>query len=159
MLIKRLAFYFNLFNQLLALFLNFLTERTQRVLVNGVTSKTQVSSLRSPQGCVLSLLLFIFYTDSCSSLKEDSFLVTFSDDTALLALLHDAESNHGPALPDFVNWCDDSLLNLKVLKTKELINFRNKGSNTSACRIHGEDVEIVNSYKYLSTVFDSQLKL
>lgn len=158
-LIERLASYFNLSDQLLALFLNFLTDRTQRVLVNGVTSKTQVSNTGSPQGCVLSPLLFILYTDSCRSFKEDSFLVKFSDDTALLSLLHGTESDHGSALPDFVKWCDDSLLDLNVSKTKELIiDFRKKGTNTSVCRIHGEDVEIVNHYKYLGTVFDSQLK-
>ncbi len=158
-LIERLASYFNLPDQLLTLFLNFLTDRTQQVLVNGVMSKTWVSNTGSPQGCVLSPLLFILYTDSCRSLKENSFLVKFSDDTALLSLLQGAESDHGRALPVFVKWCDDSFLDLNVSKTKELIiDFRKIKTNTTASRIHCEDVEIVNSYKYLGTVFDSQLK-
>lgn len=87
-----------------------------------------------------------------------SFFSSSVNESGSCSLLS-AESDHRRALPDFVTWCDDSLLDLNVLKTKELIiDFRKNVTNTSACRIHGEDVEMVNSYKYLGTVFDSQLK-
>ena len=66
-LINRLASHFRRPDQLLMLFLNFLTERTQQVLVNGKLSNSVVTSTGSPQGCVLSPLLFILYTDSCRS--------------------------------------------------------------------------------------------
>lgn len=114
-LIERLASYFKLLDQLLTLFLNFLTDRTQQVLVNGVISKTRVSNTGSPQGCVLSPLLFISYTDRGRSLKQDSLMVKFSDDTALLSRLQRTESDHGQALPDFVKWCDDSFLDLMTI--------------------------------------------
>lgn len=120
-LIQRLSSYFNLPDQFLLLLLNFLTDRKQQVLVNGALSDVVVSNTGSPQGCVLSLLLFILYTDSCRSHKEGSYLVKFSDDTALLTLLHGSESDHGSALPDFVSWCDENVLDLNVNKTKELV--------------------------------------
>ncbi len=158
-LIDRLESYFNLPDQLLLLLLNFLTDRKQQVLINGTMSNIVVSNTGSPQGCVLSPLLFILYTDSCRSTKEGSFLVKFSDDTALLSLLNDSESNHGGALTDFINWCDDNLLDLNVAKTKEIIiDFRKIKSKPEASIIHSQDVEIVDQYKYLGTVFDSQLK-
>ena len=83
----------------------------------------------------------------------------FSDDAALLSLLQGAESDHGCALPAFVEWCDKNFLDLNVSKTKELvIDFRKNKVNPTHSIIHGEDVDIVDSYKYLGTVFDSHLK-
>ena len=99
------------------------------------------------------------YTDSCRSTREGSYLVKFSDDTALLSLLRGAEFDHGSALPDFVQWCDTSFLDLNVGKTKELvIDFRKTSPEPIASVVHGEDVEIVDSYKYLGTYFDYKLK-
>lgn len=62
-----------------------------------------------------------------------------SDDTALLSLLHGAESHHVCALPAVVKWCEDNYLVLNVTKTKErVIDFRK--SNTNVSTIHSEDI-------------------
>ena len=57
----------------------------------------------SPQGCVLSPLLYILYTDDCRSNHLNRFLVKFADDGALLSLLQGFEQYHGPALIEFVD--------------------------------------------------------
>ena len=86
-------------------------------------------------------------------------MIKFSDDTALLSLLQGAASDHGTALPDFVDWCDKSFLDLNVTKTTELvIDFRKNSLPPLPSVVHGEDVEVVESYKYLGTIFDNQLK-
>lgn len=158
-LIERLASYFNLPDQILLLLLNFLTDRLQQVFVNGHMSSIITSNTGSPQGCVLSPLLFIMYTDSCRTSQQGSYLVKFSDDTALLSLLQGAQSGHGSALLQFVKWCDDNFLDLNVTKTKELIiDFRKNRFNPETSIIHGGNVEIVETYKYLGTMFDSNLK-
>ena len=128
--------------------------------VNGRFSDSLIMSTGSPQGCVLSPLLFIMYTDGCRSSQEgSSYLVKFSDDTALLSLLQGSESDHGNALTDFISWCDDNFLDLNVSKTKELIiDFRRNRNTAKECIIHKESVEIVTSYKYLGTIFDDHLK-
>ena len=70
-----------------------------------------------------------------------------------------SESEHGPALAEFVGWCDDNFLDLNVSKTKEMfVDFRQASNGHIVSRIHGEDVQTVESYKYLGTVFDSRLK-
>ena len=147
-LIEHLASHFKLPDQLLRLFLDFLTDRVQQVSVNGHMSTSVISSTGSPQGCVLSPLLFIMYTDSCRSPQESSssFFVKFSDDTALLSLLQGEEHIHGHSLPFFVKWCDNNYLDLNITKTKEIvIDFRTCGSKPKASIIHDEEVQILDT--------------
>ena len=57
--------------------------------------------------------------------------------------------DHGPALPDFVEWCADSYLKFNVCKTKELvIDFRKHSQSPEKNTIHDQEVEIVTKYKY-----------
>ena len=134
--------------------LHFSTNRVQLVFVNGQLSDSIISSTGSPQGCVLSSLLFIMYTDTCRSTEENRYLIKFSDDTVLLSLLQGPENGHGKALSDFVEWWDDNFLDLDVCKTKEMItDFRKHTVNHSASMIHGEETESVTDLKYLGTVF------
>ena len=133
--IERLASYFMLPDQILLLFLNFLTDRVQCVFVNDHMSTPFTCGTGSPQGCVLSPLFFFMYTDSCSASQEGSHLVKFLDDTALLSLLQDTQLDHGLALNDFIKWCDDNFLDLNVRKTKELIiDFRNNRAEPKKAR-------------------------
>lgn len=60
-------------------------------------------------------------------------------------MTQEGEVGHGPALTDFVKWCNNHFLELKVLKTKNFINFK------------GLQVETVGCYKYLSTIIDKDL--
>ena len=157
-LLQTLLSKFNVGNQLVLWLIDFLTNRPQRVLVNGILSSLRFTFTGSPQGCVLSPLLYILYTDDCRSSYENSFLVKFADDSALLSLLSGPMHDHGPALNEFVSWCDKAYLELNVLKTKDLpIDFRKSEHTTNKTIIHDQEVEIVSSYKYLGTVFDCNL--
>ena len=158
-LAKKLMTDFHLCDQLTAWIIDFLSFCPQSVSVNGHVSNVIVTNTGSPQGCVLSPLLYILYTDNCRSRYEDRFLVKFADDSALISLLSGSENDHGDVLQEFVNWCDDSYLELNVLKTKELIvDFRKKVRDAPKTVIHGQEVEIVSEYKYLGTIFDDKLK-
>ncbi|KAF7654596.1 hypothetical protein LDENG_00067420, partial [Lucifuga dentata] len=151
LLAERLLHDFNLPHQLILWSLDFLINREQR--------DSKLICTGSPQGCVLSPLLFLLYTDSCRSNIESSYLVKFSDDTVLLSLLQGPQSDQGKALSDFVGWYDNNFLDLNVSKTKELIiDFRRSKEEVKDSVIHGDRVETVTSYKYLGTVFDDQLK-
>ena len=158
LLIKRLISDFKLSHQLVLLILDLLTNRQQRVFVNGCLSDIVVTNTGS-QVCVLPPLLYILYTDSYRSSCDGSFLVKFSDDTVLLSLLRSAQHDHGVALPAFVDWCKDNFLELNASKTKDMvIDFRHNKQAFTESVMDGEKIEIVSSYKYLGTVFDNQLK-
>lgn len=158
-LVQKMINDFNVDGQIIAWVIDFLTNRPQHVRVNGSISNSKLTQTGSPQGCCLSPLLYILYTDSCRSAHEDRYLVKFADDSALLSLLSDRGGDHGPALNDFVEWCDDSFLELNVAKTKELvIDFRKTQSfETVKTTIHDQEVETVTRYKYLGTIFDDKL--
>ena len=102
----RLLEHFNISNNLVGWILNFLTDRTQKVRVNGTVSDQLTSSTGSPQGCVLSPLLFILYTDMCRSSREDRTILKYADDTVIVSLLRNNEMSHGPVVSDFLDWCN-----------------------------------------------------
>ena len=138
--------------------INFLTNRSQRVRVNGTLSDTLSSSTGSPQGCVLSALLFILYTNQCQSNFAKRHIIKFADDSVIVSLLNGDDSDHGPVLNDFIDCCKSSFLDINVSKTKEMhIDFRKKPSVTSPVIINDQAVEVVQQYKYLGTIIDNKL--
>jgi hypothetical protein len=158
-LVQRLLSDFNVAHQLVQWILDFLTNRQQRVFVNGMYSDVRTTNTGSPQGCCLSPFLYILYTDSCRCSREGSYLAKFSDDAALLTLLQGEGNSHGDSLSDFVGWCDGNFLELNVSKTKEMcVDFRKTKVDETASLIHDEPVEIVDTFKYLGTIFDNKLK-
>ena len=157
-LADRLLQQFNLSNNLVGWILNFLTDRTQRVRVNNVLSDLQTTSTGSPQGCVLSPLLFILYTNACQSTYEIRAIIKYADDSVIVSLLKGGESSHGPIVDDFVAWCEESYLLLNTAKTKDmLIDFRKSPQQNCLTSIKGQTIECVQSYKYLGTTIDSKL--
>ena len=76
--------------------------------VNGILSDSLCSSTGSPQGCVPSPLLYILYTNMSQSRHKNRIILKFADDTIIVNLLHDNESNHGPVIDEFVTWCNES---------------------------------------------------
>ena len=157
-LLHKLTSTFNIVPQLVLWIADFLTHRSQQVLVNGCFSDVRFTSTGSPQGCCLSPLLYILYTDDCRSNHNNTHFVKFADDTAILSLLTGNQHVHGPALDVFVDWCDLSFLELNINKTQELIiDFRTREHACSKSVIHGKEVQIVSTYKYLGTVFDDKL--
>ena len=81
--------HFNLSKNLVGWILNFLTNRTQTVRVNGVLSDKVCSSTGSPQGCVLSPLLVILYTNMCQSTFKNCLILKYADDSVTVSLLRD----------------------------------------------------------------------
>ena len=70
LLIESLPCDFKLPHQIVLWILDFLTDRVQRVSVNGRFSDSLIMSTGSPQGCVLSPLLFIMFTDGSRAVRR-----------------------------------------------------------------------------------------
>ena len=66
---------------------DFLTNRPQQVKLGPHLSSARSLSTGSPQGCVLSLLLYSLYTSDCSPAHPDNIIVKFADDTTVVGLI------------------------------------------------------------------------
>ena len=140
--------------------LDFLLYRPQVVRVGGLFSGETVLSTGAPQGCVLSPLLFTLFTNDCISDDNTVKVIKFSDDTTVEGLITDGnESIYREQVAKLANWCMDNNLELNVSKTKEVIvDFRTKPTNILPITINGEDVEQVDSFKFLGTTISKDLK-
>ena len=118
--------------------MDFLTARSQCVRVNGVFSDVLSSSTGSPQGCVLSPLLFLLYTNECQSKYAHHHSVKFVDDSVIVSFLNNDDPDHGPVVSDFTDWCKASFLAINVSQTKEMI---------------------LEQHKYLGTIIDNKLRV
>ncbi|KAK3530839.1 hypothetical protein QTP70_002870 [Hemibagrus guttatus] len=83
---------------------DFLTDRRQFVRLGTHVSDLQHISTGSPQGCVLSLLLFSLYTNGCTSGHQSVKLLKFADDTTLIGLISDGDES-GPTGVTLIVWC------------------------------------------------------
>ncbi|XP_034054409.1 uncharacterized protein LOC117534321 [Gymnodraco acuticeps] len=66
---------------------DFLSYRKQHVRLGKHVSDPRTISTGSPQGCVLSPLLFSLYTNSCTSSHQSVKLLKFADATTLIGLI------------------------------------------------------------------------
>ena len=75
-------------SNLLDLLSNFLSDRKQRVLLNGQTSEWRNVTAGVPQGSILGPLLFLIYINILSG-DLSSKAKLFADDTSLFSVTHD----------------------------------------------------------------------
>jgi hypothetical protein len=139
---------------------NFLTDRLQFTVVNSSRSDITITNTGSPQGCVLSALLFIAYTNDYQPKSPNIYALKYADDTALIGLIsNNDDSAYLDEVHSMVSWCDDNFLHLNVKKTKELVfDFRKKKSPTSTLSIKSSPIEKVATYKYLGVLISNDLK-
>lgn len=83
--------HFKLDPNLISWITDFLTNRSQCVRVNDVFSSVLSSSIGSLQGCCLSSLLFILYTNECRNNVSNGHILKFADDTVIVSLLQGDE--------------------------------------------------------------------
>ena len=138
---------------------DFLSDRTQVVKVQNCLSNPITLNTGAPQGCVLSALLFILYTNDCRAKGENVSILKYADDTVIVGLMNNGdESNYRSNVRHFTEWCEKNYLQLNSTKTKEIVfDFRKSCPHTVPINIKGTNIEIVHKYKYLGTTVDNKL--
>ncbi len=124
------------------------------------TSNSITLNVGAPQGCVLSPLLYSFYTHDCVSSHSSTSIVKFADDTVVLGLIsNNDETAYLDEVEKLTSWCEDNCLSLNASKSKELIvDFRKRQQRPyTPLMISGTPVERVISFKYLGVNISEDL--
>ena len=96
----------------------------------------------SPQGCVLSPLLYSLFTNDCVAKHNSDTIIKFADDNN--------EAAYREEVRELAVWCQDKNLSLNVRKTKELIvDYRKRRTEHSPILIDWAVVEQVDSFNIL----------
>ena len=139
---------------------SFLIHRVQLVKVNQTLSQTVVTNTGAPQGYVSLPILFFLYTNDCTNSSTNNYVIKFSDDSAILSLLHaDSDiSMYTSEIESFVHWCNINHLKLNISKTQEMI-FDGKCIVVDHLPvvIHGKEIAQIGQYKYLGVRLDNKL--
>ena len=138
---------------------DFLTDRPQSVKLGPHLSSTITLSTGSPQGCVLSPLLFTLYTYDCSPTHLSNTIIKFADDTTVVGLISGGdESDYRDEVNRLTAWCSANNLPLNTTKTKEIIlDFRKGRADPATLYIHGDCVERVSSIRFLGVQLSEDL--
>ncbi|KAI4898399.1 hypothetical protein NFI96_002300 [Prochilodus magdalenae] len=139
--------------------LDFLTNRPQSVRIHNLSSSTTILSTGSPQGCVLSPLLFTLLTYDCSPIHPGCHIVKFADDTAVVRCITNSdESGYRQEVEHLEGWCRKNNLCINIKKTKEMIvDFRRGRHAHPPLHVGGSAVEVVSSYRYLGVHLSNNL--
>ena len=149
--------------KLIALLTNYLSNRRQRVVINGEMSDWAPICSGVPQGSVLGPLLFLIFINDLEIgiLSQIKF---FADDTSLYSIVRDPEVsarelNHD--LQVISNWATQWKMSFNPDPTKpaEEILFSHKRRPPTHPPLFFNNIEVkkVNEHKHLGLIFDPKL--
>ncbi|TWW55937.1 putative RNA-directed DNA polymerase from transposon BS [Takifugu flavidus] len=139
---------------------HFLTDRRQYMRLGKTVSDSVTISTGSPQGCVLSPLLFSLYTNCCTSSHQSVKLIKFADDTTLIGLISNGdETAYRREVARLVSWCGHNNLQLNAQKTVEMIvDFRKVTAPLPPLALMDSPITITDSFRFLGTTITRDLK-
>ena len=143
---------------------NYLAERQQRVVFNGVSSVPSSVVSGVPQGSILGPLLFLIYIDDITqvNLSAASRLVLYADDILLYRRIFSSFEDYRILQSDIdalANWTTSNSMSFNVSKCKSMIISRKKNHDSSfpPLILNGSILDVVPTFKYLGVLFSSNL--
>ena len=138
---------------------SYLTGRSQKVVINGVSSGSTTIISGVPQGSVLGPLLFLIYINDICCLNISSQMVLYADDLVLYKVIQN-ETDFMELQSDIVEvakWVQDNSLTFNTSKCKSML-ITCKMRTMPPLYLNGQVIVQVKKYKYLGVHLSSDLK-
>lgn len=139
----------------------FLIGRKQFISVNDQVTQSINTNTGTPQGSVISPLLFTIYTDKIRSRHQSVKIIKYADDMVIVGLHSkdgDGNEEYTSTISQSIEITSDLKLILNTKKTKEMIICRSKVTPTSDnITINGEKIDTVQQFKYLGTIITADM--
>ena len=140
---------------------DYLSNRMQRVMVNGDCSNWDTIKYGVPQGSVLGRLLFIMFTNDLVNCIRNSNVLLYADDTVIYRNDFCFDRNYRNIQGDLNclhKWCFTNRLTINGRKTKVVIFGNNpKKVVNKPLHINRTVLSYKKQYKYLGVILDSKL--
>ena len=152
-----------LHSNLLSWITDYLSQRKQRVVVEGATSSQAPVSSGVPQGSVLGPLLFSIYIDDITgvALSPQSDLVLYADDVLLYRIISCLEDvlMLQSDIDSIETWSAERLLQLNPVKCKHMLISKRRHLTTGhfTLFLNGNELEEVDIFKYLGVLIKNNL--
>lgn len=142
-------------------FKSYITNRTQKVVLNGYESNFVPISSGVPQGSILGPLLFILFINDVSKCFRFCDILLYADD---LKIFHTVENSddHDKFQSDldrFTEYCAINKLSLSVSKCKTITFTKKKRFSHYTYLLDGIPLEKVESIRDLGVTLDDKLHL
>ena len=138
---------------------SFLSNRTQRVVVEGVSSRENPVTSGVPQGSVLGPILFLIYINDLPECVTSEVRL-FADDTILYREIRNPQDAQAlqEDLNQLVKWEQDWLMEFHPGKCQVIRVTRSRSPMTNNYYLHNHQLEVVESTKYLGITISHDLK-
>ena len=139
---------------------SYLSDRTQSVVLNSVTSTAKSTSAGVPQGSVLGPLLFLIYVNDIS---ENLLSLTrlFADDSSLFfsaSNLRDIEGILNHDLIIVTQWARQWMINFNPNKTEAMLFRYLQNQEYPTLLFDNVTVKFVSQHKHLGLTFSENMK-
>ena len=158
-LMKKLKSY-NIGGKLLKWLESFLSERYQRVIVQGISSEAEKVRSGVPQGTVLGPILFILYINNITEVIRNASIMIFADDSKLIKEIENEEDriNLIKDLQAVITWAEENKMELNEKKFM-LLQHGNKADIKNPYQINENFTLEKSEYaKDLGVLVDMDLK-
>ena len=145
---------------LLQWFSDYLSNRQQRVVINGQSSEWKSIKAGVPQGSVLGPLLFLIFINDLTFQVRSSEVRLFADDTILYVIADNPKDSIEALNSDLKrikDWADEWLVKFSPPKTKSLTISRQRPERAQPLIFDETNIEEVTSHKHLGICLSQDL--
>ena len=160
-ILLRKLYYYGIRGTPLKLFTNYLSDRKQLTVIDGVSSNLKEIKCGVPQGSILGPLLFLIYINDLPHSTQNLHYVLFADDTSVFCKGSDPRTlfdYFNVQLHEISNWMKANNLILNIAKTNYMLfGTRTVIETNLNLYYENENINRVSNTKFLGVFIDERL--